>query len=448
MHKFNIKKLEKLDNSQRRESMPPEETLKKLKGSSAIGHNRYSTTGSSNANNIQPFNIIYHSGIIALAHNGNLTNTNTLRDQLRKEGAIFQTTTDSELFMHLIARSKKQSLIEQIRETLQTAVGSYSLVILTEEGLFAARDPHGVRPLSIGRKTNPDGTYSFIVASESCAFDINNFEYCRSIHHNELILINEESTKTGEVHSSKILEKTPEAHHCIFEYVYFALPNSMIFGHSVDKIRRKLGKKLAEESPLIEPNNEKVNVIAVPDSANTCALGYSRINNDKNPTVFEIGLLRSHYVGRTFIAPGQNNREFKVKVKFSPVSGVIKDRHIVLVDDSIVRGTTSKSLVKIIRDQQPKSLHCRVSSPRIKYPCYYGMDFPSKEELIANHYNSEEEIGEAIGVDSLHFLSEEKLLESVPEEKGISYCTACFTGNYPIPVEDKIIYKHNLKDKK
>lgn len=421
------------------------ETFKKLKGTCAIGHNRYSTTGSSNANNIQPFNIIYHSGIIALAHNGNLTNTNTLRDQLRKDGAIFQTTTDSEIFMHLIARSKKRSLREQITEALQTAIGSYSLVILTEEGLFAARDPHGVRPLSIGRKINPDGTYAYIIASESCAFDINGYEYVRSVNHNELVLINEETVKSGEIHSFKILDKTPEAKHCIFEYVYFSRPDSLIFGHSVDKIRRKLGKKLAEESPVIMPNDEKVCAVAVPDSANTCTLGFAKVNKEKNNTDYEIGLIRSHYVGRTFIAPGQDNREFKVKVKFNPVRGVINGRNIVLVDDSIVRGTTSKSLINIIRAENPKSLHCRISSPQIKYPCYYGMDFPSKDELIANHYSSEEEIGEAIGVDSLHYLSEEKLLESVPHDPGISYCTACFTGIYPIEIEKEMESKKQSK---
>ena len=421
------------------------EIFTKLKGKSAIAHNRYSTTGSSNANNIQPFNIIYHSGIISLAHNGNLTNTNTLRDELRKEGAIFQTTTDSEIFMHLIARSKQTTAKEQIREALRTAVGSYSLVILTEEGLFAARDPHGVRPLCIGRKLNPDGTYAYLIASESCSLDINGFEYFRSIEHNELILINEETIRTGEIHSSKILDETPEAHQCIFEYVYFARPDSIIFGHSVDKVRRKFGKKLAEESPAIFPDGEKAWAVAVPDSSNTCTLGFARVNNDVNPTAFEIGLLRSHYVGRTFIAPGQDNREFKVKVKFNPIRGVINGRNIILVDDSIVRGTTSKSLINIIRSANPKSLHCRISSPQIKYPCYYGMDFPSKEELIANHYDSEEAIGEAIGVDSLHYLSEEKLLESVPQEKGIAYCTACFTGIYPIPVEDSLINKKQKK---
>lgn len=417
------------------------EVFDKLKGTCAIAHNRYSTTGSSSATNIQPFNIIYHSGIIALAHNGNLTNTNTLRDKLREQGAIFQTTTDSEIFMHLIAHSKKPTQLEQIREALRQTVGSYSLVILTEEGLVAARDPHGVRPLSIGRKLNQDGTYAYFVASETCAFDIVGAEYIRSINHNEMVIINDETVKTGVIQSQNIMDETPKAKQCIFEYVYFSRPDSKIFGHNVDKVRRKMGKLLGEESPLKHPCGEKYCAIPVPDSANTCTLGFARTNNDVNPTVFEIGLVRSHYVGRTFIAPGQDNREFKVKVKFNTVKGVIENRNLVLVDDSIVRGTTSKSLINLIRSANPKELHCRISSPRIKYPCFYGMDFPSREELIANHYDTEEEIGKAIGVDTLHYLSPEKLLEAVPHDDGIDYCTACFTGEYPIPVEEKIIQK-------
>ena len=421
------------------------EIFKKLKGTCAIGHNRYSTTGSSSLTNIQPFNIIYHSGIISLAHNGNLTNTNTLRDELRKEGAIFQTTTDSEIFMHLIARSKKTTTIAQIRDALRTTVGSYSLVVLTEKGLVAARDPHGVRPLSIGKMKNPDGTDSYIVASETCSLDIVGAEYIRSVQHNEIIIIDEDTIATGEIKSLKILDETPIAKQCIFEYVYFSRPDSKIFGHNVDKVRRKMGKKLAEEAPVIQKDGEKVCAIPVPDSANTCTLGFARINNEQNPTAFEIGLIRSHYVGRTFIAPGQDNREFKVKVKFNPVKGVIEGRNLVLVDDSIVRGTTSKSLINLIRTAKPKELHCRISSPQIKYPCFYGMDFPSKEELIANHHNTEEEIGKAIGVDSLHYLSKEKLLESVPQDEGICYCTACFTGEYPIPVEEKMLNKKQKK---
>jgi len=410
---------------------------KVLKGDMAVGHNRYSTTGSSSSLNIQPFNMIYSQGLLTLAHNGNLTNTKTLRNQLINEGSIFQTTTDSELFLHLIAKSREEKTIDKIKYALRTAQGAYSLVMLTDNELYAARDPHGVRPLSIGR-VKVNGHYAYIAASETAAFDIISAEYIRSVQHNELVVIDKNTLETGEIKSYKIQENTPEAKHCIFEYIYFSRPDSKIFNHSVDKVRRKLGKLLAEESPVID--DDKIRAIPVPDSANTATVGYARMNNQLNSeTVFEIGLIRSHYVGRTFISPGQTSREFKVKTKFNTVKGVIHDRVVVLVDDSIVRGTTSKSLVKLVRDAGPKKLHMRITSPPIKFPCYYGMDFPSKEELIANHYKTEEEIGKAIGVDTLKYLSKEKLLEAVPKDEGVGYCTACFTGDYPIPIESKNI---------
>ncbi len=406
-----------------------------LIGESAVGHNRYSTTGSSSRANIQPFNMIYHSGIMSLAHNGNLTNTNTLRTQLINEGTIFQTTTDSELFMHLVAHSKAPTQLEQIQEALKIARGAYSLAILTEDALIAARDPHGVRPLSIGRIKVGD-SYAYMVASETCAFDIVNAEYIRSVQHNEIVVIDKDTLATGEIKSYKIVENTPVSKHCIFEYIYFSRPDSLIFGHPVDKVRRKLGKNLAEESPVSPVDNEKIYVIPVPDSGNTATLGFAKVNQEMgNKTSFEIGLIRSHYVGRTFIAPGQDNREFKVKTKFNTVKGVIEGRNVVVVDDSIVRGTTSKALIKLIREANPKHLSLRITSPPITSPCYYGMDFPSKEELIANHYDNEEQIGDALGVDSMHYLSVEKLMESVPQEDGIGYCTACFTGDYPIEIE-------------
>jgi amidophosphoribosyltransferase len=409
-----------------------------LKGDMAVGHNRYSTTGSSSSSNIQPFNMIYSKGIFSLAHNGNLTNTRTLRKKLIEEGSIFQTTTDSELFLHLIAKSKQPEIIDKVGDALRTARGAYSLVMLSDDKMIAARDPHGVRPLNLGRIKVGD-KYAYIAASESAAFDIINAEYIRTVKHNEIVVIDNETIETGKIKSYKIIEETPESKHCIFEYIYFSRPDSRIFGHSVDKVRRKLGKLLAEESPVID-TDDKVRAIPVPDSANTATIGFSRINNKiSSPTLFETGLIRSHYIGRTFIAPGQNNREFKVKAKFNAVRGVIEGRTIALVDDSIVRGTTSNSLIKIIRDANPKSIHMRITSPPIKYPCYYGMDFPSREELIANDYSNEEEIGIAIGVDTLKYLSIDKLIESVPFENGIGYCTACFTGDYPIEIESKDI---------
>jgi len=407
-----------------------------LKGNAAVGHNRYSTTGASSQLNIQPFNMTYHTGILSLAHNGNLTNTKSVKKALQDEGAIFQTTTDSEVFLHLIARSRKEKVIDKLKEALNTVRGAYSLCIQTDDKMYAARDPHGVRPLSIGRKQNDDGSWSFMVASESCGFDIVSFEYVRSLEHNEIVIFDDESKTTGEFKSEQILDSKPESKHCIFEYIYFSRPDSKIFGENVDKVRRKLGKNLAEEKPMSSKDGNKLTVIAVPDSGNTATLGYARSNQKLgHETAYEIGLIRSHYVGRTFIAPGQESREFKVKTKFNPVRGVIENRNIVLVDDSIVRGTTSKALVKLLKSNEPTELHMRITSPPVKFPCYYGMDFPSSGELIANHHNTIDEIAQEIGVDSLQYLSKEKMLESVPQAEGIGYCMACFTGNYPIPIE-------------
>jgi amidophosphoribosyltransferase len=347
--------------------------------------------------------------------------------------------------LHLIAHSKKKTQVEQILEALTITRGAYSLAMLTEEGLVAARDPNGVRPLSLGRlifkDENNNEQIAYVVASETCAFDIIGAKEIRSIKHNELIVIDEETLNTGEIKSYNIVPETPTAHHCIFEYIYFARPDSRVFGHNVDKVRRKLGKNLAEEHPALPTEDgKKVTVIAVPDSGNTSAVGYARSNDEINniDSVFEIGLIRSHYVGRTFIQPGQDNREFKVKSKFNPVKGVIEDRNIVMVDDSIVRGTTSKALIKLIRNANPAKLQMRIASPPITCPCYYGMDFPTKKELIANYFNTEEEIAKELGLDDLHYLSPAKLMESVPQDAGIDYCTACFTGKYPIEIEDDV----------
>lgn len=417
----------------------PEILTNVLKGNAAVGHNRYSTTGSSKRANIQPFNIIYKNGILTISHNGNLTNTIELREKLHKQGAIFQTTTDTELILHLIARGKRNTKIEQIRDALRQCRGSYTLAMQTEDAMIAARDPYGNRPLSVGKIKLADGNSAYVVASETCAFDIINAEYIRTIKHNEIIVIDKDTLETGEIKSMNILDETPEAKQCIFEYIYFSRPDSKIFGHNVDKVRRKLGKALAEEGPVKSTDGEKVTAIPVPDSGNTATIGFAKVNgNNGSETVFEIGLIRSHYVGRTFIVPGQDNREFKVKVKFNPVKGVLENRPVVLVDDSIVRGTTSKSLVKLIKDAGPMEVHMRITSPPIKYPCFYGMDFPDREELIANHYSSQEEIGKAIGSDSLHYLSKEKLLEAAPKDPGVGYCTACFDGEYPIPIDKNL----------
>ncbi|MBS1912629.1 MAG: amidophosphoribosyltransferase [Bacteroidetes bacterium] len=409
--------------------------LDELRGDAAIGHNRYSTTGSNiKRANIQPFYSSYHAGNLALAHNGNLTNTISMRSKLSDEGVLFQTSTDSEIILHLIARSREVTTMGRIQDALRQVRGAYSLTILTDEGLIAARDPHGFRPLCIGKLGE-----SYVVASETCALDIISAEYIRDVQPNEIVLIDEHTLRTGEIRSMQIDDVTPRPAYCIFEYVYFARPDSRIFGEPVDKVRRRLGKRLAEEAGMLPATPDgKVVVINVPDSSNTATLGYARVNETLHnaDTRYEIGLIRSHYVGRTFISPGQANREFKVKTKFNTVRGVLEGQQVVVVDDSIVRGTTSKALVSLIREAHPTELHMRITSPPITHPCRYGMDFPSKEELIANTYNLDiEAIRESLGVDSLHYLSVEGLLDAVPHDNGEGYCTACFTGNYPVPIE-------------
>jgi amidophosphoribosyltransferase len=437
--RFNIHKGEGLVSDVFKDS----EILKeKLKGNSAIGHNRYSTTGSAdNKLNIQPFIVNYRSGNLALGHNGNLTNYRTLRHKLQEEGTIFQSTSDSEIILHLAARSRQQDQILQITEALDTVDGAYCLVILTDNSLIAARDPHGFRPLALGRV---DGAY--VVASETCAFDIIGAEYIRDIAPGEIVVIDAEVMKTGIVKSFWVSKKPSQPHHCIFEYIYFSRPDSKIFGINVDKVRRKLGKLLASENPIGPQSPEdKVIVINVPDSSNTCTLGYVSESNKQGRNVkFELGLIRSHYVGRTFIQPQQNHRELKVKTKFNTVKGVLKDRKVIIVDDSIVRGTTSKQLVKLIKEAGPKEVHFRVSCPPIKFPCYYGMDFPSREELIANRFNGNiDAIAKELDVESLSYLSMEKMLTAAPSDEGRHYCTACFDGHYPVPIDPEAAKNEN-----
>ena len=405
-----------------------------LRGNAAIGHNRYSTTGAAdNKANIQPFIVNYRAGNLALGHNGNLTNFNSLRDQLQSDGTIFQSTSDSEIILHLAARSRHTDQVLQVKDALDLVEGAYSLVILTDDALIAARDPHGFRPLAFGKLGD-----SFVVASETCAFDILGAEYIRDVAPGEILVIDQKAVDSGRTRSLWNSRKSVQSHHCIFEYVYFSRPDSRIFGENVDKVRRKLGKLLAEESPVSgDGPDEKVVVISVPDSSNTATLGFVHESEQMGINArLEIGLIRSHYVGRTFIQPDQNSREIKVKTKFNTVKGVLKDKKVVIVDDSIVRGTTSKQLVKLVREAGPKEIHFRITSPPIKHPCYYGMDFPSKEELIANRLHGDlEEIRKELGVDSIAYLSLEKLLEAAPKDEGQHYCTACFSGSYPVPID-------------
>ncbi len=414
-----------------------------LRGNSAIGHNRYSTSGASaNPANIQPFRVHYAKGNLAIAHNGNLTNAKQLRQKFTEEGVIFQSTSDTELILHLISHSRKETQLEQVLDALKKIQGAYCLVIQTDDKLIAVRDPNGFRPLSLGKLDD-----SFVVASETCAFDIIGAEYIRDIQPGEVVIIDKKAIDRNEPESIFLdrIEGTPVSA-CIFEYVYFSRPDSKIFGENVDKVRRKIGKYLAKEHPI--PNvtknrsGKKPIVISVPDSSNTAALGYAMENQKMgHDCKFEIGLIRNHYVGRTFISPGQESRMSKVRTKFNTVDGVLRDRVVFIVDDSVVRGNTSRHLIEMVRKCNPKEIHFMVSSPPITEPCYYGMDFPSPEELIANVYNQDvRKIGEALGVDSLHYLSPRGLLNAVREANPNrrDYCRACFTGDYPVPVLEQM----------
>ncbi|MCH8569300.1 MAG: amidophosphoribosyltransferase [Balneolales bacterium] len=417
----------------------------KLKGKSAIGHNRYSTSGSStNPANIQPFRVHYKNGNLALAHNGNLTNASALRKRFRDKGVLFQSTSDTELILHLISHSKKSEQLEQIMDALSQIEGAYCLVIQTDTQLIAVRDPNGFRPLCLGKL---DG--AFVVASESCALDIIGADYIRDIKPGEVVIIDDSAVMAGEPASLFLNPKdNTKSAACVFEYIYFSRPDSKIFGENVDKVRRKIGKYLAKEHPVsavVPPSSKRSKkkpiVISVPDSSNTAALGYAgESHKNGEECKFEIGLIRNHYVGRTFISPGQESRQIKVRTKFNPVRGVIEGRDVIIVDDSIVRGTTSRMLIELIRKCNPKSVHFLVSSPPIIEPCFYGMDFPSPEELIANKYKRNvEDIAKALGVDSLHYLSPEGLIAAVKEANptGQDYCSACFTGNYPVKIEQQ-----------
>ncbi|MCA9732893.1 MAG: amidophosphoribosyltransferase [Deferribacteres bacterium] len=395
----------------------------KLPGSMAIGHNRYSTTGTTRIINAQPLLAKSKMGMISISHNGNLVNARRIRHKLENEGAIFQTTSDTEVIMHLLARSRADNMIDGLREVFTILKGAYSLTIMTADAIYGVRDPKGFRPLCIGKK---DGILIF--ASETCAIDLLGGEYVREVEAGEIVVFD----KTGM--SSHILGAPQERTACIFEHVYFSRPDSKVFDENVDRARRKLGKNLALEKPC-----DADIVISVPDSSNTAAVGYSRRSGIK----FELGLIRNHYIGRTFIQPGQKLRDFNVRVKFNVVKGVINGRRVIVVEDSIVRGTTLRQLTRMLKNAGAREVHIRVTSPPITSPCYYGMDFPTREELIANGM-SIEKICEYLEADSLEYLSTEGLLNSVPHDKG-GYCTACFTGKYPIPPE-KIKNKNDLED--
>ena len=390
------------------------ETLLPLKGSLAIGHVRYSTAGDTSLRNAQPLMANTAHGIVAVAHNGNLTNAPSLRRQLEAMGSIFQTTSDTEVILHLVARSKASSLRDAIIEALRQVEGAYSLVFCTKKELIAARDPYGVRPLSLGKLG--DAT---IIASETCAFDLLGAKFIREVKPGELLYIN-----GGGLKSTRFAE-SPRQAHCSFENIYFSRPDGIIFGKSVYAVRTELGRQLAREAPA-----KADLVIAVPDSANVAAVGYA----EESGIPYALGLIRSHYIGRTFIEPRQSIRDFGARIKYNAVPDALRGKSIVLIDDSIVRGTTSRKLVRMLRRVGVKSIHMRISSPPIIGACFYGIDTPTKKELIAAQHDVPA-IRNYLGVDSLAYLSVEGLLKACGGNDR-TFCVGCFTDKYPVPLMD------------
>jgi amidophosphoribosyltransferase len=391
---------------------PDHHHLTDLRGHAAIGHNRYSTTGSSTFLNSQPLLMKFKFKQLAAAHNGNITNAGELKTYLESGGTIFQSSSDSELVLHLYARSKKRSVIRRLADALSYIEGAFSFVFLTTDELIVARDPLGFRPMALGKR---NGTY--VVASETCAFDIIGATYVRDIEPGELLSISDKGL------NSVYLPRSKKRAFCIFEHIYFARPDSKIFEENVDKVRRRLGRQLAREQPA-----DADIVVSVPDSSNTAALGYAEESGIK----LEVGLIRNHYVGRTFILPDQHTRDLDVKIKFNTVRGVIRGKRVVVVDDSIVRGTTARKLVRMFRDSGAKEVHFRVASPPIKSPCFYGIDMPTRKELIASK-RTINKIRRYLGVDSLGYLSLDGMLSLSTHPKE-SFCTACFTGKYPTKI--------------
>jgi amidophosphoribosyltransferase len=387
--------------------------LDELHGSTAVGHTRYSTAGSSTIENAQPVFVRSRGGYIALAHNGNLVNAGELRQELEATGSIFSSTMDSEVLVHRLAKSMAPTPEGRVSDALQGVDGAYSLIIGFGDTLIAARDPRGWRPLVIGRLNG-----SVVFASETCALDIVGARYEREVAPGEVVSVDSEG-----LHSSFPLAAKP-LQRCVFEYVYFARPDSRIFaGGSVDRARRALGRQLAKEHPA--PGAELV--FSVPDSSNSAALGFAEASG----LPYELALIRNHYVGRTFIQPTQKDRDAKVKVKYNVVREVVEGKKVVMVDDSIVRGTTTRGLVSLVRDAGAREVHMRVSSPPITGPCYYGIDTPSREELIAANFELDQ-IRQHLGVDSLGYLSLDGMLQSVPDGPH-GFCHACFSGDYPTP---------------
>ena len=395
-----------------------EDVIKRLEGSSAIGHNRYSTTGHSHLRNAQPFVVEYSQGPIAISHNGNLVNAQVLRAELEESGSIFQSTSDTEVIIHLIATSKEPSLMGRVVEALSRVRGAYSLLFLTPDRMIAARDPSGFRPLVLGRLRSRRTGY--VVASETCALDLIEAEYLREVEPGEIITFGPRGMES--------LKPFPPAPHakCIFEYIYFSRPDSNLFGHNVYQVRKELGRQLARENPVAADL-----VTPVPDSGVPAAIGYA----EESGIPLEFGLIRNHYVGRTFIEPQQSIRHFGVKIKLNAQREVLEGKRVVVVDDSIVRGTTSRKIIRMLRDAGAKEVHMRISSPPTISPCYYGIDTPTRTELIASN-NSVEDIRRFIEADTLGYLTQEGLYAFLNGEKH-GFCDACFSGDYPVHFDDE-----------
>jgi len=391
-----------------------EEVLSRLKGNMALGHVRYSTTGSSLLMNAQPLKIHHLGKTLAIAHNGNLVNARQIRGQMEDEGSIFQTTTDSEVVLHLIAKAMKKGLERAMLETMSQVKGAYSMVIMTEDSLLAFRDPHGFRPLCLGRLNS-----GYVLTSETCALDLVEAEYVREVEPGEILIINSQGVQ------SIRCEKANRKAQCIFELIYFSRPDSTVFGQNVYLFRKKQGQLLAEEFPV-----KADFVMPFPDSGNYAAIGYAQASG----IPLEMGVIRNHYVGRTFIQPSQTMRDFAVKVKLNPVKELLKDRRVVIIEDSIIRGTTAKTRIKTLRTIGAKEIHLLVSCPPHRFPCFYGIDFSTRGELIAAR-KTVEEIRDYIGLDSLGYLSMDNLVRSthIPRE---DLCFACFDGKYPVPIDE------------
>ncbi len=395
-----------------------DDVLTKLPGYMAIGHTRYSTTGDSALLNAQPISVESTKGLIAIAHNGNLINLGTARERLERDGAIFQTTSDSEIIIQLIAHCTKNTLIDCIADALEQVDGAFSIVMMTRNRIFAARDPHGFRPLAMGRIEGKDGAPdTFVFASETCAFDLLHAKYERDVKPGELVMVSEDGV------TSRYFDTTTKQASCVFEHVYFARPDSKIFGRWVQTSREEMGKTLARESSV--PADL---IVPVPDSGVTAAIGYAT----ESGIPFNLGLIRNHYVGRTFIQPEQRVRDFGVRMKLNPVRSLLEGKRVILIDDSIIRGTTSRKIVRMVRAAGATEVHLRISCPPTISPCFYGVDTPSKRDLIAAN-KTVAEICDFIEADSLAYLSLEGLLHSCStgDAEPIGFCTACYTGNYP-----------------